>query len=59
MVSSLKCKILRTRGEQGEVLQNLEIVASPPGTVAVGVNNIIEGKYSANYPISSDFLQFS
>ena len=59
VVSSLKCKILSTMGEQGEVLQNLEIVASPPGTVAVGVNNLKEGKYSANYPISLDCIEFS
>ena len=39
-----------TREDDGEVLQNLEIVASPPGTVIVGVNNVEEGKYSDNYP---------
>ena len=38
-----------TRADDGEVLQNLEIVASPPGTVKVGVNKVEEGKYFDNY----------
>ena len=50
VVRSLKCKFIITRADDGEVLQNLEIVASPPGTVIVGVNNVNEGKYSDNYP---------
>ena len=50
VVRSLKCKFIITRADDGEVLQNLEIVASPPGTVIVGVNNVEEGKYSDNYP---------
>ena len=45
---SLKCKIIKTRGEQGELLRNLEIVASPPDTVSVGVNQLNAGKYSSN-----------
>ena len=56
---SLKCKIIRTRGEQGEILHNIEILASPPGTVSVGVNQLKTGKYSSNYPTSSDFWKFS
>ena len=46
---SLQCKIIRTRGEQGKILNNIEIVASPPGTVSVGVNQLKAGKYSSNY----------
>ena len=46
--SSLECKIIKTRDEDGEVLNNLEIVASPPGTVSVGVNKYKTGKHSSD-----------
>ena len=51
---NLKCKIIRTRDDQGQELENLEIVASPPGRVEVGINKEETRKYSSNYR----FLQF-
>ena len=45
---NLKCKIIRTRDDQGQELENLEIVASPPGRVEVGINKEETRKYSSN-----------
>ena len=54
--SRLKCKIIRTRDEDGELLNNLEIVASPPGSVSVGVNKHKTGKYSSHQQLLFRFF---